>query len=99
VEGESFEGEETQERNGQLPRGNPELVVRSCKGRKAPKQVKLAERGDSAELSPGRRGNELRLVETKSIVVGKPRQPRESVDVGETSGNKAKHGALQHVGG
>jgi hypothetical protein len=45
------------------------LQERSHKGRKAPKQVKLAERGDSAGQSPGQRGNEPRLVETKSIVV------------------------------
>jgi len=99
VEGESFEGEETQERNDQLPRGNPRSLARSHKGRKAPKQVKLAERGDSAEQSPGQRGNELRLVETKSIVVGESRQLRESVDVGETSGDKAKHGTLLQAGG
>jgi len=62
-------GKKDQERNGRQRRGDPKLWVRSHKGRKASKQVKLAERGDSAEQSPGRRGNGPRLVETKSIVV------------------------------
>jgi len=42
---------------------------------------------------------DLAFVERESIVGGESRQPRESVDVGETSGNKASVSAFQHVGG
>jgi hypothetical protein len=48
----------THESHGQGPRGNPESLERSHKGRKASKQVKLAERGDSAELEPGATGKQ-----------------------------------------
>jgi hypothetical protein len=99
VEGESSGGAETQERNDQQRRGNPKWLGRSHEGKKASKQVKLAERSGSAERSPGQPGSGPRFVKRESIVVERSRQPRESVDVGEISGNKATSSTFQHVGG
>jgi hypothetical protein len=70
-------------------RGNPKYLVRSRGGIKASKQVKLAERSESAEPKPGT-AREVRLGASKerSIVVRGTGQPRASVDVGETSGER-----------
>ena len=46
----------TQESHDQERRGNPKFQERSRRGNKASKQVKLAERSDSAEPKPGTTG-------------------------------------------
>jgi hypothetical protein len=99
VEGESFGEAKAQERNDPWRRGNPKSLERSHEGKKASKQVKLTERSGSVERGLGRPGSGLRFVKRESIVAGESRQPRESVEVGETGGDKATSSALQHVGG
>ena len=88
VAGESFGGAEDQRATAGGRGATRSCCERSCEGKKASKQVKLAERSDSAVLSSGRPGNGLRSAERKSIVVRGSRQPRESVDVGETGGER-----------
>lgn len=68
-------------------------------GSKASKQVKLAERGDSAVRCPGRPGSGLEPAERESIAFGGSRRLRVSAGVGETGWRTASCDAPLHAGG
>jgi len=97
--GEGSRGEETQESIDRQDGATQTGRERIRRGIEASKQVKLAEWSDSAARSPERPGSGPRLVERELIVAGGVRQPRESVGVDETGGDKAAGGTLLRAGG
>jgi len=92
---ESSGGARTPRRASAGRSGQLDAVVNGLdEGRKASKQVKLAERGGSAGRCPGRPGSGLRSAERESIVPGGTRQLRASVGVGETRGERRRAARL-----
>jgi hypothetical protein len=99
VEGESFEEGKTRRAAASDRGATQRRWWRIHEGNKASKQVKLAERGEPAEPSPGRLGSRPRSAEKDSIVAGGSRLLRESVDVGETMRRTTRPDASLQVGG
>lgn len=93
--GKALEGQERPGEQRPVASGQLDAVVNGLgEGRKAPKQVKLAERDGSAERRLGRPGSGLRSAERESIVPGGTRQLRASVGVGETRGERRRAARL-----
>jgi hypothetical protein len=79
---------------------HPWWSERTCRGSKASKSSKLAERDGFVVHGPGRLGSALSGVEEREpIACGGSRLLRASVVLGETGGDKAAKGAFKHAGG
>jgi len=76
------------------------LRERTHRRNKTSKRVKLAERsGFVARIQGDREARPSGRVKRELIVVGGIRQPRESVGVEETGGNKVREASGRHAGG